>query len=305
VKISINKDSAVSIRDQIIEQVAIQIASGQLAHREKLPSIRALAKRLGIHYSTVTGAYNHLAEVGLVDIRQGSGARVPELPMASNKLSGTNYVDGLFYEFLAKLADQGYARRDFELCLERAEKRPTIKKILAVDGNADFLPILIAELKPHFKIAVEACTTNDLKNRNYDDALIISSLYNVSHLINLIADRTRLLICNIEPGSTEIEAAAKLPSGKLVLLVSASQTMFQIATKLIASVRGNELAVRSVMPSESSELAYMLRHADLILCDASSQQAVLSINDKAQFSTFRLYSQNTIDLIKERINKWS
>ena len=75
-KISINKESSVPIRDQLIEQIALQIASGSLKGKEKLPSIRALAQRLGIHYSTVTAAYNHLGDVGLLEVRQGSGVKV-------------------------------------------------------------------------------------------------------------------------------------------------------------------------------------------------------------------------------------
>ena len=75
-KIVVNKESDIPIRDQIIEQIGLQIASGTLKGKEKLPSIRALADRLGIHYSTVTAAYNHLAETGLLEVRQGSGVRV-------------------------------------------------------------------------------------------------------------------------------------------------------------------------------------------------------------------------------------
>ncbi len=75
-KIVVNKESEIPIRDQIIEQIGLQIASGTLKGKEKLPSIRALADRLGIHYSTVTAAYNHLAETGLLDVRQGSGVTV-------------------------------------------------------------------------------------------------------------------------------------------------------------------------------------------------------------------------------------
>ncbi|MFX5472306.1 hypothetical protein ABTD76_18535, partial [Acinetobacter baumannii] len=84
-----------------------------------------------------------------------------------------------------------------------------------------------------------------LKNQNYDDALIVSSLYHLTAFQNMITDPTRLVVCNVEPGGTEIGAATALPTGKLVLLVSESQTMFKIASKLIASVRGEEIPIRS------------------------------------------------------------
>ncbi len=302
-KISINKESTVPIRDQLIEQLAVQIASGILKNKEKLPSIRALADRLGIHYSTVTAAYNHLADAGLLEIRQGSGVRVSGRESTPNP-QGKQPLEDLLNEFTARVADQGYSKAELTSAFKKLEKRTGVKRILAVDGNVDFLPILLAELKPHFDLEVQTCTVEELKSQNYDDALIVSSLYHVSSFQDNISDLTRLVVCNVEPGGTEIGAATALPSGKLVLLVSVSQTMFRIASKLIASVRGEEIPIRTVMPSDTTELNYMMKHADLILCDASSQDKVLPIAGKVKVLTFKLYSDSTLDLIKDRIKKW-
>jgi DNA-binding transcriptional regulator YhcF (GntR family) len=303
VKISINKESNVPIRDQLIEQIAVQIASGILKNKEKLPSIRALADRLGIHYSTVTAAYNHLADAGLLEIRQGSGVRVAGKE-SSLDTQGRQPLETLLNEFTAKVAEQGYSKADLNAAFKKLEKRSPVKRILAVDTNPDFHPILLAELKPHFDIEVQTCTVEELKKQNYEDALIVSSLYHVSAFQDNITDLTRLVVCNIEPGGAEIGAATALPSGKLVLLVSVSHTMFKIASKLIASVRGEEIPIRSVMPSDTTELNYMMKHADLILCDSSSQSAVLPIAGKVKVLKFQLYSYYTIDLIKDRVAKW-
>ncbi len=106
-KVTINKESAVPIRDQLIEQIALQIASGALKSQEKLPSIRALATRLGIHYSTITAAYNHLAGVGLLDIRQGSGVRVAGKPKTEAKQTDLNQM---CQDFLATVSENGFSR---------------------------------------------------------------------------------------------------------------------------------------------------------------------------------------------------
>src|SRR5215470_9965026 len=102
-KITINKDSQVPIRDQLIEQIGLQIASGGLKGKEKLPSIRALADRLGIHYSTVTAAYNHLSDVGLLEIRQGSGVRVASPGSASEILAPSADLSSMFTDFMARV----------------------------------------------------------------------------------------------------------------------------------------------------------------------------------------------------------
>ncbi len=304
-KISIIKESSVPIRDQLIEQIGLQIASGTLKGKEKLPSIRALAQRLGIHYSTVTAAYNHLADVGLLDVRQGSGVRVAgkAAPEHSNDKID---LDELFKDFLARISECGYSRADLNKCLEQITKRQPVKRILAVDRNQDFHELLLKELKPHFPIPVETCTVEEVLANPHvmDDALVVTSLYHLFSFQQVVPDPTRLVACNIEPGRPELDSINDLPKGSLVLLVSGSQTMLNMATKLLAATRGDEVAVRSVLTSDQKELTYMLKHSNLVICDSSSESTVLPIAGKTRVLVFRLYAPNTIDLIKERLTKW-
>lgn len=304
-KVQINKDSLVPIRDQLIEQIGLQIASGVVRGKEKLPSIRALAQRLGIHYSTVTAAYNHLAEVGLLDIRQGSGVRVAG--KAPDPVSvDTNDIDEMFKEFMAKVAERGYSCADLIECMQDISKRNPVKRILAVDRNVDFHQLLLIELTPHFSIPVETCTIEQLlqKKAYMEDSLIVTSLYHLFSFQDFVTDPTRLVACNIEPGAAEMETISQLPNGSLVVLVSVSPTMLSMATKLIAARRGEEIGVRSVLASDESELKYIMRYATLVLCDSSSEQAVLPIAGKTRVLVFRLYAPSTIELIKDRLTKW-
>ncbi|HEY9678139.1 MAG TPA: GntR family transcriptional regulator [Drouetiella sp.] len=303
-KISIVKDSPVPIRDQLIEQIALQIASGTLKGKEKLPSIRALAQRLGIHYSTVTAAYNHLADVGLLDVRQGSGVRVSgKAPEQSDERLDLNQ---LFREFLARISENGYSRKDFEKCIAHVSDGAPVKRILAVDRNKDFHALLLKELQPHFSIPVETCTVEEvLSNRKLmEDSLLVTSLYHLFSFQHVVPDPTRLVACNIEPGRTEIDTISQLPSGSLVLLVSESQTMLNMATKLFAATRGEEVAVRSVLTSDQKELNYMLKHSNLIICDTSAEAHVVPHAGKTKVMVFRLYALNTIQSIKDRLEKW-
>lgn len=303
-KISIVKESPVPIRDQLIEQIALQIASGTLKGKEKLPSIRALAQRLGIHYSTVTAAYNHLADVGLLDVRQGSGVRVAG--KSPDQREDRLDLDQLFKEFLARISEFGYSREDFHRCVEKISTKSHVKRILAVDRNRDFHELLLKELKPHFSIPVETCTVEEVLSKPslMDDSLVVTSLYHLFSFQNTVPDPTRLVACNIEPGRAELDSIKDLKSGSLVLLVSQSQTMLNMATKLLAATRGEEVAVRAVLTSDQKELAYMLKHSDLIICDTSAEAEVVPNAGKTKVVIFRLYASSTIDLIKERLAKW-
>lgn len=296
------------IRDQLIEQVALQIASGSLKGGEKLPSIRALAQRLGIHYSTVTAAYNHLAGVGLLDVRQGSGVRVAgrSLSYDQEELKEGD-IETLCSDFLALMSERGFGRKDVKATMESMLSRKPVRRILAVDRNVDFHPVLLSELRPHFTLPIEAMTVDEISKRPEEldgESLVVTSLYHLFAFQSIVSDRTRLVVCDIEPARAELDHVDNLSDGSLVLLVSVSQTLMNMATKLLAARRGEQIAVRTVVTDEKDELEYMMKYATLVLSDSASESAVRQVAGKAPVMVFRLYSQSTINRIKERLEKW-
>jgi len=306
VKISINRESPVPIRDQLIEQVALQIASGVLRGDEKLPSIRALAQRLGIHYNTVSSAYTYLAEAGLLDVRQGSGVRVASKMRRRELDLRSATLDDLLRDFLALAAEHGFSRRELEKCVVRVLSREPIRQILVIDRNPDFHSLLVSELQPHLSLPVKPITVDVLKGNEHllAESLVLTSLYHVFALQGFAIDPTRLVVCNVEPGRSEMELVSGLPAGSLVVLVSVSQTLLRMATNLMAALRGEEVAIRTVSLDDKKELEYVLSYADLVICDGPSQAAVSSLPGKAASRVFHLYSDSTIDLIRDRIKKW-
>ena len=317
-KIQINKESAVSIRDQLIEQISLQIASGSLSHEDKLPSIRALAARLDIHYSTITSVYNHLADVGILEVRQGSGVRVASLKAAHRKPSSKDksgadksvdaQLDSMINDFLVDCCDFGLSA---EQVLDKFKtfiaKRKPLKQIVVIDRNPDFHNVWLTELKPNFKLPVKAITIEDFKS-NPDIlgySLIVTSLYHLFAFQSYVKDKTRLVPCNIEPARAELDEVGKIRSGSLIMLISASETLMKMASKLIAAQRGNDVAVRTILLSEKTEWQYTFEHADLILCDSQSKDEVTKFNKKGKkVLPFSLCSNATIALIQDRIEKW-
>lgn len=72
-KILISNKSDLPIYEQIKVQIKEQIMSGKLAENEFLPSIRQLAKDLGISVITTTRAYSDLEAEGFIATMQGKG----------------------------------------------------------------------------------------------------------------------------------------------------------------------------------------------------------------------------------------
>lgn len=78
-KIFINENSPRPIYEQIILAVKNSIADRELASGDMLPSIRSLARELGISVITTKRAYEELEKQGLIYSEQGKGFYVSEV----------------------------------------------------------------------------------------------------------------------------------------------------------------------------------------------------------------------------------
>ncbi len=77
--IALERKSATSLADQIVDALREAIRAGGVPSGAKLPSIRALAARLGVSAFTITESYDRLAALALVEARPGSGVYVTNL----------------------------------------------------------------------------------------------------------------------------------------------------------------------------------------------------------------------------------
>jgi DNA-binding LacI/PurR family transcriptional regulator len=71
-------DLALPARVRVQRHYAARILSGECAPGERLPSVRAVAKELGVHYLTVAHAYRQLQADGLIVLKNRLGAFVKD-----------------------------------------------------------------------------------------------------------------------------------------------------------------------------------------------------------------------------------
>jgi GntR family transcriptional regulator len=78
VQIRIDVSSPVPVYRQIVDGLRAFLVEGALRPGDALPSVRALAADLGIHFNTVAQAYRELAGEGWLDVSHGRAVRVVE-----------------------------------------------------------------------------------------------------------------------------------------------------------------------------------------------------------------------------------
>lgn len=96
---TINSKSSLPIFEQIIEQVGKYITLGILQPHDQLPTVRTLAKDLGVNPNTVAKAYKLCEESGLIYSEAGRGYFV------SNAKDGVSSVLQAAYAELVKAAE--------------------------------------------------------------------------------------------------------------------------------------------------------------------------------------------------------
>ncbi|MFC4244332.1 GntR family transcriptional regulator [Gryllotalpicola reticulitermitis] len=74
--IRLNDASPATFTEQIVAQVRLGVANGEISRGERLPAARELAASLGVNMHTVLRAYDALRAAGVIDLRRGRGAMV-------------------------------------------------------------------------------------------------------------------------------------------------------------------------------------------------------------------------------------
>lgn len=124
------------------------ILSDDLPAGEKLPSVRALARRHRIHANTVSAAYHDLLEQGWLELRHGSGLFV------RSRQEGDTRLDQMLEGLLKAAKAQGHSP---EAVLERFERmvRPrSYGRVLVAEPDPAMREIVLTEIRE--RLSVEA-----------------------------------------------------------------------------------------------------------------------------------------------------
>jgi len=110
--------------EQLIDNIRHLILSGEIKPDEKLPSVRSLAKELGINPNTIQKAYNELERQGVILTLPGRGSvvltetdelRVKQLKKIEEMLSGIAReaaITGISKNEFLQAADSAWQKTD-------------------------------------------------------------------------------------------------------------------------------------------------------------------------------------------------
>ncbi len=119
----IDPKDAVPIWSQIEAGMRRLVASGLLAPGAGAPSVRDLARELGVNPNTVAKAYQRLTDAGVLEVRRGEGTYVSANPPALRRSDRTRQLGEAALRFAALAVTLGAAHDEATESLAAAWKQ--------------------------------------------------------------------------------------------------------------------------------------------------------------------------------------
>lgn len=151
-EIYVDRKDATPPFQQIAGAVRHKIATNQIASRAPLPSVRALARAVGVTPATVARAYQILQEEGLVVASAGVGTAVAPLDDLGDRAraSSREGLDAALDAAVRALRSQGYNTPDIHAALSRKlEELASSRSVVFVGGSAPVVRKYEAILRQH------------------------------------------------------------------------------------------------------------------------------------------------------------
>lgn len=116
----IDVKSSIPIFEQLIQSISKYIALGILGPNEKLPSVRGLAKELGVNPNTIAKAYQECEVLGLIYSQPGVGSFVSDKDSSLDAILQNAYKD--LNESVDTLLNLGETKEDILSFLQEVKK---------------------------------------------------------------------------------------------------------------------------------------------------------------------------------------
>ena len=265
----LKRKGGVPLHDQLLAQLELRILSGGLLPGQRLPSVRALARRLGLHANTVSSAYRALEAAGHVELRRGAGVYVRAGSPAA--LEDARGLDEMIRLALSAAFRKGHSGAEIRAAVERWLRAAPPERVVIVDPRRETLELIAHEIRTTIGVPASGCTLEELEREPglAAGALLVALPYHASKVLRA-APGAPVETIRVEGSDEDQKAVLSVPTGGTILLVSASPIVLQIAQGVIGGLRGDELLVEARLVTRRADWRRLMPAADLVIADALS-----------------------------------
>jgi len=214
VPIAIRTESATPIYLQLKYQLAHHITSGRLAEGTRLPTVRAVADRLGVNPGTVAQAYRELQQQGLLEAAPGRGTFVATtLPVDLDATERRRLLDDAVQRAVLRARGLGFADAEVQQFVDLAlastdARRPVLFAAPTMAIARKYATSIERRLGP--SVDVHPVTFDAISARSPHVATLLESAYFVITFVGLAKGVERDLErfaqpCRVLGAATEVQ----------------------------------------------------------------------------------------------------
>ncbi len=293
----ISKNFDVPVREQLVTQVMLAIASGDLAPGGRLPSTRSIARRYGIHPNTVAAAYRTLVERNAIELRRGSGYFVAE--PTNGRPSSTTELESLIDLLLAQATNRGLSMSELESMIEMRSRVRTGKRILVVESDPGLCEIILYELSSAMDANISAITFEEFAAEPAPRSALIAAFSDEKPKIDpLLSTDDHCIYLRGRSVAGALSDAVRPADNELIGVFSGWDGFLAFARVILAAARiepGN-IVVRSTNEPEWIESA---NRVSTVICDRVTAD---SLHSHSRVSVFPLIADDSIAEIRNTLD---
>ena len=286
-KIWLSKNSEIPVREQIITQITLGIASGELATGTRLPSTREIANRFKIHSNTVSNAYQILAEQGWLEFRKGSGFYVRE----TNHDNHENSLDRLIAGFVQEAQAAGFSIEELKKRLTHFFAAQQSNQLFVIENDAGLREILVEEIRAATRLNVVGAKLDDFEKivqlRGANFAALFDEKAKISAL--LPSDKNCVFLKSNSPAAT-MTGETRPGADDLIAVVSGWENFLTLAKIMLVAARiePESLIIRS---TREENWRKGLGAASMIICDSLTAKKLDGLKN---VRVFRLIAEESL-----------
>lgn len=286
-KIWLSKNSEVPVREQIITQITLGIASGDLPPATRLPSTREIALRYKIHSNTVSNAYQILAEQGWLEFRKGSGFYVRETAPEA----GENSLDRLISRFVGAAQEAGFSIEEIKSRLAHFFDSNHSNKLFLIENDAGLRDILVAEIRAATALEVVGAALENLEKLAAKRGANFAAMFDEKTKINnILPPEKTCVFLKANSAAASMKGEARPTPADLIAVVSGWDNFLVIAKTMLvaANIEPESLLIRSTAEENWRK---GIGAASMIICDSLTAK---ELSDLPNVRAFRLIAEESL-----------
>lgn len=229
---TINKESSITINEQIKYLLRYQVLSGELSPGEKILSVRELASMLDVNRHTIAKAYKELEDEGLIITKQSMGTFVSnDITLPKEQITAKFFE--IVHNAIKESREFGFNIEEFisvAQTINMKEKSNQEKlKALFIECNVNAMEQYVEDLKKQLKIDVEGCLIEDIEKGKLSSAavgefdLIITTMGHYPQVRKLLKKHDNIYAVNIGPYLKVISDLMSYPPETQISIIALSK----------------------------------------------------------------------------------